>query len=113
MPSPRCSASEFLILDVRNRICPGRFFAQASIFLTLFNILHTFDIELPKDAEGNVVPISVEMTDELVSCVSISSTKFRALIVFASQATKTIRLYHQTTLGSSRSFGQGELCRFG
>ena len=49
------------------RICPGRFFAEASVFTMLSNILHTFTIEAPKDADGNAIRLDVEMTDGVVS----------------------------------------------
>ena len=49
------------------RICPGRFFAEASIFVMLSNILHTFVIMAPTDANGKPVHNPVEMTDGVVS----------------------------------------------
>ena len=66
--------------NARDRICPGRFFAQASIFMMLSNILHTFGIGLPKDANGEDVKISVEMTEAFVSYVSIYSPSPSAAI---------------------------------
>ena len=49
------------------RICPGRFFAEASIFVMLSNILHTFVIEAPTDATGRPVYNPVEMTYGVIS----------------------------------------------
>ena len=50
-----------------DRICPGRFFAEASIFTMLSNILHVFTIEAPKDGKGNAVYFDVNMTNGIVS----------------------------------------------
>ena len=54
--------STFFVL----RICPGRFFAQSSVFLIVSNILKTFTIE---PAEGETAPFNVDMTYGVVSCV--------------------------------------------
>ena len=66
-------------------MCPGRFFAQASIFIMLSNILHTFDIGLPKDANGEDVKISVEMTEAFVSYASVcpSPTPLPSAAIFS------------------------------
>ena len=79
----------------------------------LSNILHTFSIELPKGPNGDAAQFDVEMTDGAVSYVATMSFKSPVLIIFASQASQAIPLYHQATLRSSRNFDQGELCRLG
>lgn len=45
------------------RICPGRHLSDASLFLTVTSILHTFDILLDPDFRGN----DVEMLTGLIS----------------------------------------------
>lgn len=44
------------------RICPGRFLADASIFLTLAQMLATFDMQKAVDADGNVIEPPAEST---------------------------------------------------
>ena len=46
------------------RICPGRYFADASLWLTMSNILAMFDIGPPLDEYGNPQEIGpVQFTD--------------------------------------------------
>ncbi|RPD69164.1 cytochrome P450 [Lentinus tigrinus ALCF2SS1-7] len=49
------------------RICPGRFFAEASLFTVISSILHTFDISAPLDKEGKPMKLNVNMTNGVVS----------------------------------------------
>ncbi|KAI0718523.1 cytochrome P450 [Cerioporus squamosus] len=49
------------------RICPGKHFAQATLFTLLSSILHTFWISLPADETGNPVPLNLTMTLGVVS----------------------------------------------
>ena len=51
--------------------------------MMLSNILHTFDIEPPKDANGDDIKISVEMTESLVSYVSIIPSESPTLVASA------------------------------
>jgi cytochrome P450 len=44
------------------RICPGRYFALDTLFLTVASLLMTFKIEKPVDELGNVVEPRVEFT---------------------------------------------------
>ncbi|KAI0641987.1 CyP450 monooxygenase [Trametes meyenii] len=70
------------------RICPGRYFAQASLFITLASVLHVFDIGLPLDADGKPIEIKYEQTDGMLSypvdgrcTVTARSTAAEALIM--------------------------------
>ncbi|RPD76141.1 cytochrome P450 [Lentinus tigrinus ALCF2SS1-7] len=49
------------------RICPGRHFALASLFINVASLLHTFDITLPLDENGRPVKVVPGMTDGLLS----------------------------------------------
>ncbi|KAF9533214.1 cytochrome P450 [Crepidotus variabilis] len=39
------------------RVCPGRHFASASLWMTIVSVLALFDIRKQKDAEGNEIPV--------------------------------------------------------
>jgi cytochrome P450 len=49
------------------RICPGRFFSDASVFATITHILTVFDVKPGLDENGNEIEIIPSMTDGLVS----------------------------------------------
>ena len=51
------------------RICPGRHFAQASLFIYCASVLHVFDIMSPKDGDGNPVAMEYRAKDDLLSYV--------------------------------------------
>ena len=51
------------------RICPGRHFAQASLFIYCASVLHVFDIMPPKDGDGNPVAMEYRAKDDLLSYV--------------------------------------------
>ncbi|KAI0631992.1 cytochrome P450 [Trametes polyzona] len=49
------------------RICPGRYFADESLYLTVASILHVFDICPPIGADGQAIEIVYEPTDGVLS----------------------------------------------
>ncbi|KAI0693294.1 cytochrome P450 [Cerioporus squamosus] len=49
------------------RICPGRYFAEASLFINIAMVLHVFDISPPLDETGRATPIQLRMTNRIVS----------------------------------------------
>ena len=59
-------ATRFLELKLRDRICPGRYFADASLWLMMSNVLAVFDIGPPLDASGRHQVIGdIKFTDGL------------------------------------------------
>jgi cytochrome P450 len=44
------------------RVCPGRAFADASLFLTVATLLATVDVVRAKDAQGREIVPAVEVT---------------------------------------------------
>ena len=46
------------------RICPGRHFADASLFLNIASVLHVFDIGPPVNEAGNPIETEVKMSDD-------------------------------------------------
>ena len=50
-----------------SRVCPGRHFALASIFIYCASVLHTFDVMPPKDENGNPVVMEYRRKYELAS----------------------------------------------
>ena len=51
------------------RICPGRYFADAALFINIASVLHVFDITPPLDDDGNAIHVNVEMSDGFISYV--------------------------------------------
>ncbi|KAI0352615.1 CyP450 monooxygenase [Trametes cingulata] len=49
------------------RICPGRYFAQTSLFITIASMLHVFEIGLPVNEDGEPIPIKYEQSHGLLS----------------------------------------------
>ncbi|KAI0754759.1 cytochrome P450 [Daedaleopsis nitida] len=49
------------------RICPGRYFAEATLFINIASILHTLDITPPVDEHGQPIQIEVKASSSLVS----------------------------------------------
>lgn len=55
------------------RGCPGRHFAEDSLFLIATTVLHTLSINAPLDAWGNLVKPEGKMTPGLISYAIHSS----------------------------------------
>ena len=51
------------------RICPGRYFAHAGLFVNLASVLHVFNITPPLDENGKAIKIEPEMSDGFLSYV--------------------------------------------
>ncbi|KAI0754760.1 cytochrome P450 [Daedaleopsis nitida] len=49
------------------RICPGRYFAEATLFIYIASVLLTFDIKPPVDENGQPIRIDVNVSSGLVS----------------------------------------------
>ncbi|ETW76399.1 cytochrome P450 monooxygenase 15 [Heterobasidion irregulare TC 32-1] len=50
------------------RICPGRFFADASIWTVVSSVLSSFTVRKATDARGNEIPVKGEYSDDRVLC---------------------------------------------
>ncbi|TBU61964.1 hypothetical protein BD310DRAFT_812041, partial [Dichomitus squalens] len=59
------------------RICPGQYFAETSLFLTIAMVLHVFDIAPPLDDTGKFIVIEPKMTNTILSLV-VSSAASRS-----------------------------------
>ena len=53
-------------VDWSSRICPGRHFADNSLFIIVARVLHTLDIEPPLDGDGNPVRLEYRYTTDMV-----------------------------------------------
>ncbi|KAI0662177.1 CyP450 monooxygenase [Cubamyces menziesii] len=49
------------------RICPGRYFADAALFLNIARVLHVFEIGPPRDDAGQPIRIEPKMKDGFLS----------------------------------------------
>lgn len=57
------------VLTALRRICPGRYFAQAGLFINIASALHVFDITSATDESGHEIKVEYEMTPGFLSCV--------------------------------------------
>jgi len=48
-----------LVFGIGKRICPGRHFVEATIFIVTSSILSVFNVTKAKDENGNEIPINV------------------------------------------------------
>jgi cytochrome P450 len=51
-----------LAFGVGKRICPGRHFADATLFMVASSVLSLFNITKAKDANGREIPVTVAMS---------------------------------------------------
>ncbi|KAI8994065.1 cytochrome P450 [Trametes punicea] len=56
-----------IVFGYGRRICPGRHFAETSLFLAVSTVLHTLSISAPLDASGKPVKYEGKMTDGVIS----------------------------------------------
>ncbi|KAI0745142.1 cytochrome P450 [Earliella scabrosa] len=58
-----------IVFGYGRRICPGRFFAEAAVFITISSVLHTFSISPPLDESGKPIDIvkAVKMSFGVIS----------------------------------------------
>ncbi|KAI0698980.1 O-methylsterigmatocystin oxidoreductase [Cerioporus squamosus] len=52
------------------RICPGRYFADDTVFINMASVLHCFDIGPPLDERGQPIKIVPDWTDGLLSYIA-------------------------------------------
>ena len=53
-------------------MCPGRYFADNSLFINIASLLHVFDIKPAVDENGAAVPVKYNVTSGLVLYVFAS-----------------------------------------
>ncbi|KAL7280097.1 hypothetical protein ACG7TL_006512 [Trametes sanguinea] len=56
-----------LVFGFGRRICPGRYYADAGLFMLIASVLHVFKIYPPLDEHGNPVNLEHAQSDGLVS----------------------------------------------
>jgi len=54
-----------------HRVCPGRHFADKSLYVAVSNILAVYNIKPPTDDEGNEVKLRGEVTGGMISSVDL------------------------------------------
>src|ERR1700761_5305053 len=54
------------------RICPGRYLAENTLFITVSSILHVFGVARVKDAMGNEIEVSGNFWSALISEAGVS-----------------------------------------
>ncbi|KAI0330489.1 cytochrome P450 [Cubamyces sp. BRFM 1775] len=58
-----------LVFGFGRRICPGRHFADAMLFIVIASVLHLFDIGPPRDDNGNPIKVKMEQCHGFLSYV--------------------------------------------
>ncbi|RDX53493.1 cytochrome P450 [Lentinus brumalis] len=66
-PNPDIRDPATILFGFGRRICPGRYYADATLFLFVASVLHAFCISPPLDGEGKKVRIQPRATAGLVS----------------------------------------------
>ncbi len=66
--------SQILTSATMCSICPGRYLANDTLFLWMASILHVFNVELARDAEGRFITTQPEPTNGFISYVFIITT---------------------------------------
>ncbi|RPD62594.1 cytochrome P450 [Lentinus tigrinus ALCF2SS1-7] len=69
MPNPDVRDPTTILFGFGRRICPGRYYADASLFLFVASVLHVFRISPPLDNQGKEIRIQPRATPGLVSYV--------------------------------------------
>lgn len=70
------------------RICPGRYFAEAEVWLMMATLLHCFDIFPAQDADGH----DVYPAEDVVGSLIVAPKKFECKIVPRSEGKKALVL---------------------
>ncbi|KAJ8475189.1 hypothetical protein ONZ51_g6728 [Trametes cubensis] len=65
--NPEVQDPNTFVFGYGRRICPGRHFAEASLFLMVASILHAFTIEPAVDEKGNTIKPEAKMTYGVIS----------------------------------------------
>ncbi|KAI0753232.1 CyP450 monooxygenase [Daedaleopsis nitida] len=66
------------VFGMGRRTCPGREFAEASLYIAIASLLHVFTIEPPLDDHGNPTVPDVKMTPGILSAPEPFSCRVRA-----------------------------------
>ena len=53
-----------LAFGIGKRICPGRHFVDAAVFIVAASVLSVFKVTKAKDENGNDIPVAGTVTDE-------------------------------------------------
>lgn len=71
-PNPDVLDPNMTSFGFGRRICPGRFFANNSLFSIIAHVLSVYDIRPALDENGNEVTITPDMSTGLLSWVPLS-----------------------------------------
>lgn len=63
-------------LSLFNRICLGKNLADASLFINVASVLHTFNISVPPDGDGRPQKVDVKMSTGFLSLVHLLRSTF-------------------------------------
>ncbi|KAI9437411.1 cytochrome P450 [Lactarius psammicola] len=69
-----------LAFGAGRRICPGRHFAEATLFFVTASVLSVFNVTRAKDKNGNEIPVAVPAPESIQSVSAIHPPKFECSI---------------------------------
>ena len=69
VPEPHLFCFKFFLGEYR--VCPGRHFLDASLYMAVSNVLAVYNIKPPTDDEGNDVKLTEEVTGGMLSSVDL------------------------------------------
>ncbi|KAI9448684.1 cytochrome P450 [Lactarius psammicola] len=69
-----------LAFGAGRRICPGRHFAEATLFVVTASVLSVYNVTRAKDKNGNEIPVAVPAPESVQSAVAIYPPKFECSI---------------------------------
>ncbi len=76
------------------RVCPGRHYVDATLFIVAATVLSVFRIEMPCDAEG--ASFGFSYSGSLVRCVECFPSEHRGLIVIIFQSSEPVPMLDQS-----------------
>ncbi|KAJ8456890.1 hypothetical protein ONZ51_g11855 [Trametes cubensis] len=80
-----------LVFGFGRRVCPGRHFADAMLFMTIASVLHVFEVGPPLDDEGRPIELSYRATHGFLSYPEVSACTVRPRSVDAKELILTSR----------------------
>ncbi|KAI9445943.1 cytochrome P450 [Lactarius indigo] len=69
-----------LAFGAGRRICPGRHFVDATLFIVTASVLSVFNVTRAKDKNGNVIPAAVQPLESVLPDISVFPSKFECSI---------------------------------
>ncbi|KAI0754765.1 cytochrome P450 [Daedaleopsis nitida] len=97
-PNTKVRDPASIIFGFGRRVCPGRHFAEATLFISVASALHTLDISPPVDDNGLPIRIRLKASNDLISYVLAHIAYRPRAHVNDPQARRRLQVHHPTPL---------------